>query len=190
MRERIMATEKPRITITLEPEQYAVLSRLSKLQGGSMSRIVVEFLSECVPVLDRMCDALDIARQAQGLARTNLRKAIEQTEQELQPLAAQVLNQMDLWVHAAGRDSQAARSASTSTAGSATRTRPERSEARAAAQPPGALRDPRPVITGVRGTQRGTSTGSGKPRKAAGRKGAGARVVRVLKPRRKVSKAS
>lgn len=92
-----MATEKPRITITLEPEQHAVLKRLAELQGGSMSRIVSEFLGEATPILAQVADSLETAQRASADARAKFVRAAEEAEKELRPLAEFARNQFDLF---------------------------------------------------------------------------------------------
>ncbi len=92
-----MATNKPRITVTLEEQDYAVLQRLSELQGGSMSRIVSELMSEVTPVLTKVVESLEIAKRAQADVKVNLKKVVDEAEQDLKPLADQVLNQFDMF---------------------------------------------------------------------------------------------
>lgn len=92
-----MATDKPRITITLSPEQHFVLKRLATLQGGSMSRIVTDLLGEVTPVLSRVCDTLEVAKRAQEGVRLNLRRAAQEAEEDIRPLAEIARNQFDLF---------------------------------------------------------------------------------------------
>lgn len=148
-----MATEKPRITITLEPDEYAVLHRLAKLQGSSMSRILREFMGEVTPILSKVADSLEVAQRASEGAKANLRRAAEAAEEELRPLAEFARNQFDMfageleWIVQTGgdapaaEDAQGARCATGAAAGEG------------ASRPEGA--NPRPVITGVTKVQRG-----------------------------------
>ena len=53
-----MATTKPRITISLEEQDYAVLKRLYTLNGVPMSRTVSELVAMLTPVLGLMSDNL------------------------------------------------------------------------------------------------------------------------------------
>lgn len=121
----IMATEKPRITITLPREQYEVIKRLATLQGGSMSRIVADLLGEVTPVLSRVCDSLEIAKRAQEGVRLNLRKAAQEAEEDMKPLAEIARDQFDRFASELDRLVQAAGES------------------------------PRPVITGATESQRG-----------------------------------
>jgi hypothetical protein len=49
-----MPTSKPRITVTLTEEQYAILRQISAAGGQSMSGIISEFMLMAQPVLERM----------------------------------------------------------------------------------------------------------------------------------------
>lgn len=98
-----MSTKKPRITITLEYEQYELLQRLSKLQGTSMSKVVTQFLEEVYPVLLRVADALEMAQKASNDAKAEFVKAAENAEVELRPLAEFAKNQFDIFANHIGR---------------------------------------------------------------------------------------
>ena len=158
-----MATEKPRITITLEPDEYAVLHRLAKLQGSSMSRILREFMGEVTPILSKVADSLEVAQRASEGAKANLRRAAEAAEEELRPLAEFARNQFDMFAGElerivqtggdapAAEDAQGARCATGAAAGEG------------ASRPEGA--NPRPVITGATGSATGLTISNDKPRK-------------------------
>jgi uncharacterized protein (DUF1778 family) len=49
-----MPTSKPRITVTLTKEQYAILRQISAAGGQSMSGVISEFMLMAQPVLERM----------------------------------------------------------------------------------------------------------------------------------------
>lgn len=149
-----MATDKPRITITLEPDQHDVLRRLAGLQGGSMSRIVSELLAEVTPVLERVCESLELAKRAQAGVRANLRRVAEEAEEDLRPLAEMARNQFDLFAVELQRLVAA-----------------------------GEGRSPRPVITGATGVQRRTRAGRGEGSGAAPKpsSGKGSRVAKHAK---------
>ena len=82
-----MATDKPRITITLEPEHYAVLQRMAKVQRGSMARIVTDLFREVAPMLERVTEAMEAAHKAQQGMKASIRKAAEEAERDMQPLS-------------------------------------------------------------------------------------------------------
>lgn len=152
-----MATDKPRITITLEPEQYAVLHRMAKVQGGSMSRIVTDLLGEVAPVLGRVADAMEAAQKAQQGMKATIRAATEQAERDMQPLVATVLGQFDHFATQLERlsipDKEPSPGADARGAGRV----PARTRAPAAAT----ARGPRPVITGATNPN---GRGKGRPK--------------------------
>lgn len=92
-----MSTTKPRITITLEPKQYEVISRLAALQKGSMSRIVSELLAEVTPMLEKVCDTMAIAVKANDDMKARIFKSCEEAEQDMRPLVEAVTNQLDMF---------------------------------------------------------------------------------------------
>ena len=132
-----MATTKPRITITLEPEQYEVLNRMATLQGGSMSRIVSELLQEVTPMLSKLCDTLQIATTANAELRTKIMRSCDEAEEDLRPIANAVASQFDMFAAsiAAGGDGGQAKPTPIDECGDVS---------------------PRPVITGATKPKKGT----------------------------------
>ena len=51
-------TNSKRISISLNPELYAVVSQLAELQNKPMSRVVVELMEEMHPILSSMASAM------------------------------------------------------------------------------------------------------------------------------------
>jgi hypothetical protein len=136
-----MATEKPRITITLEPERYALLKRLASYQEQSMSALVGELIETVAPTLERVCEAVEAAMQAKKGVRENLRRVAEQSEAALIPHLEAATAQLDMFLAsaiAAGAEGEGATRVT------------ERSDGRRGA----ASRNPRPVITGVRSDEK------------------------------------
>lgn len=125
-----MATSKPRITITLEPEHYAVVKRLADLQEMSMSKIITQFFGEVSPILSRVADTLEAARRASDDARAKFVRTAEVAEEELRPLAETVRNQFDFFAGELSRLSE-----------------------------PAEPKNPRPVITGVKYPNEGDKQG-------------------------------
>lgn len=158
-----MATDKPRITITLEPDQHDVLRRLAGLQGGSMSRIVSELLAEVTPVLERVCESLELAKRAQAGVRANLRRVAEEAEEDLRPLAEIARNQFDLFAAELQRLVEAGEGSHHEAPNAGDRVRDRRGRAGAGADAEGAeAQSPRPVITGATEVQRRTRAGRGE----------------------------
>ena len=80
LKEPILPTAKPRITITLTEHQHAVLSSLSHLQKASMSSIVVDLVDTTLPVLERLVGVLDTAANAPKHVLEEIRKSVEDAE--------------------------------------------------------------------------------------------------------------
>lgn len=104
----IMATAKPRITITLEPQEYAILKRLSGLNGVPMARTISELVSLVAPVLAQIADNLKTVQDSEENVRANLLRSIEKLNgraNELQREAGLVIAELDEVVtKAAGAD--------------------------------------------------------------------------------------
>jgi hypothetical protein len=93
-----MPTKNPRITVTLEPQVYDTLTRLSDLQGTSMSAIVSEFLGITMPAMQRMLVAFQYAKDAPQAAREGLRQAIDKAEARMLPAAMARIEQHDMFL--------------------------------------------------------------------------------------------
>lgn len=96
-----MPAKSPRITITLDQDDYDVLNDLAKLQGVPMSRIIREFVREAGPVLRQLKDTLEAAQRAELSAAIRFREAAEKAEQDLRPLAQMMQDQFDLFAEQA-----------------------------------------------------------------------------------------
>lgn len=120
-----MATSKPRLNLTLEPQLYALLKKLSEQQGTSMASIVVDLIETVAPVLERVSVAVEAAQSAQASVKENLVRTAEEAEFQLGPMMAEAMGQLDMFIeacHVAGNGENGAE-------------------------------NPRPVITGVRSPQ-------------------------------------
>lgn len=76
-----------RITISLSEADYNVLKRLSKLQGGTMSKIVSELVETVAPVLSQMVVNFERVQAADGFVKEQLRASAERAFDEAQGLA-------------------------------------------------------------------------------------------------------
>lgn len=83
-----MATAKPRITVTLEPEAYAVLKRLSQLSGDSLSSLVSSLADLAAPTLSRAADLIEAAKGADARALAAFVESLGDAEARLAPLVA------------------------------------------------------------------------------------------------------
>lgn len=145
-----MATTKPRITITLNERQHAVLRSISENSGQSMSSFVHELLEQSLPVLERMAETFRKIKGAQDEHRRRIVAELDEAQGAVEPIVAQAIGQFDLFC---------SKVETAATGGSAV------------AVPPPPRPDPRPVITGVRSPATAkaktpkTRTGSGSPTK-------------------------
>jgi hypothetical protein len=98
-----MSTTKPRITVTLEPRTYEVVSRLSAAGGESMSQIVSQFVDLAVPSLERVVVILERAKAAPEEVRSGLSVAIERAERDMLPGMLASVDQFDMFLADAER---------------------------------------------------------------------------------------
>lgn len=92
-----MPTVKPRITITLTPEQHTVLSEMSGETGQSMSSIVVELVESAVPVFVRVVKLVREAKTAHESVKRGIREATEEVQSRLMPINAEALLNLDMF---------------------------------------------------------------------------------------------
>lgn len=59
-----MPTEKPRISITLEPSDLAVLDRFAEVSGQPRASFLAAMISAAVPEFARAADVMELAREA------------------------------------------------------------------------------------------------------------------------------
>lgn len=75
-----MATTKPRITLTMEPELYALYRDLAGLQGRSMSAIIVDLLDATSPVQQQVLEALRRVLSVQEEGRSEMLASLEKAQ--------------------------------------------------------------------------------------------------------------
>lgn len=90
-----MPTHKPRITITLDEHQYAVLSSLSGLQKASMSSIVVDLLDTTLPVLERLVGVLQDAVSAPQNVLDEIRRSAQVAERDIASMGSPITGLLD-----------------------------------------------------------------------------------------------
>lgn len=91
-----MATNKPRLSVTLPENIYRTLSELSRLQSASMSSIIVDLLETVHPPLLRTVALLQAAHDAPQEVKDGLLSAFEGMEKELSEAAGIAERQLDL----------------------------------------------------------------------------------------------
>lgn len=93
----LMATTKPRLTITLEPSHHAVVSELAALRGVSKSTVVTEMLGASIPALERVTKLLRALEEARsGGYVEEFAANLEEAERTLAPMLVAALEQIDL----------------------------------------------------------------------------------------------
>lgn len=81
-----MATTKPRVTLTLQPDQAALLQRLSSLQGRPVSQVLADVLDVAWPTLFAVADALERAQSAQAIELDRLAGVLSRAQELASPV--------------------------------------------------------------------------------------------------------
>lgn len=115
-----MATDKPRITITLNPHVYATLKRMSEFGGQPMSSIISELLDSVHEPLMRTVAFLDAAAQAPKQVKDGLRQSFETVERELYGAVGYTVAQVDWLTEQLGKRGDGAAHSVAGTQGGAT----------------------------------------------------------------------
>lgn len=90
-----MPTNKPRITLTLEPAVYETFTRLAELQGRTRPSVIVELLETVHEPLMRTVALLEAAQNAPKEVRDGLKNTIEELELDLVGSVGSTFSQMD-----------------------------------------------------------------------------------------------
>ena len=90
-----MATQKPRITITLEQDVYDTIKGLSEAQGCTMSGLISEFLSMVNPVQQRVLRAVKKAQALDVESKAGMVASLEASEAQLTEMLGPLLALMD-----------------------------------------------------------------------------------------------
>lgn len=99
-----MATNKPRITITLDRDAYKVVNRLAAATHKSMSAVVTDFLGLAMPQMERAVRILEAAAQAPEKARDDVRRSLGRAEAAFIPALLESLKQTELELGELGLD--------------------------------------------------------------------------------------
>lgn len=81
-----MATSKPRITLTMAPDLYALYRELAELQGRSMSAIIVDLLDATSPVQQQVLEALRRALSVQEEGRADMLASLEKAQSKAEAM--------------------------------------------------------------------------------------------------------
>lgn len=93
-----MATNKPRITLSLEPHVYEVLRRMSEAGGKSMSSSVTGLLDVALPALERMVVVMEAAKAAPEQTMQEVGDMVARAEARVLPAIAALVDQSDLFL--------------------------------------------------------------------------------------------
>ena len=130
-----MATNKPRITITLTERQHEVLSSISRHSGKSMSSSVSELVEAALPVFERMAVTFQKLDGWQSQQSQKLGKDLDKIQDKLGPLVDSMIGQLELVMDAVQSD-LGATSLATLGAGRSSRTSPSASGQNLSGRPP------------------------------------------------------
>lgn len=92
---RNMATQNPRITITLTPSTHSILQELSSLTGNSMSALVGDLLASNEPVFIRMTTVLRAAKEVTQQGHAQMVEALEKAQGKLEKQLGLALDQVE-----------------------------------------------------------------------------------------------
>lgn len=94
-----MATNKPRITITLSKHQHDVLRAISECGGQPMSTFVSEMLEAALPTLQRMAVTFQKVKQAQVQERGKFLESMDRAQAAIEPVVMNMVDQFDLFLN-------------------------------------------------------------------------------------------
>lgn len=92
-----MATNKPRITVTLEQDHYDILSEFARQQGCSMSSALAEIWAEAVPTIQRVVKLIAEAEQAKASVGDRIRDIATEAQEAMIPHARAAVAQFDIF---------------------------------------------------------------------------------------------
>lgn len=93
-----MATKKPRLSITLNKHHHEVLTTISECSGETMSSLIGDLIDASLPTLEKMANALQKIKTATDEQKKQIRKAMNEAQSALEPIAQQALDQLDIFV--------------------------------------------------------------------------------------------
>lgn len=90
-----MATQKPRITVTLDQDVYETIRGLADVQGVTMSGLVSEFLAMVNPIQQRVLRACRKAQALNTESKASMVSSLEASEAQLTEMLGPLLALMD-----------------------------------------------------------------------------------------------
>lgn len=94
-----MPTDKKRVNVTIEVHEYELLKRLAELQNVSMASIMTDLFRTTYPVLERVCVAVEQAKNMQDSVKKKLLEAAEESEKLVIPHLEASLGQLDIFLN-------------------------------------------------------------------------------------------
>ena len=95
-----MATTKPRVTLTLEPDEYEFLKAFAAKQHDSMGACILAIWRQATPVLTRVLKLIIEAEKAKDSVVEGIREASEEAIRQIQPQHAQAMLNFELFEEA------------------------------------------------------------------------------------------
>lgn len=89
-----MGTVKPRITVTLDLDDYELLKELSALNGESMSAIISGLVGAARPVLDRLVEFAKTFSDASAARQSDILALLEGAEAKVVPEAHAIAEEL------------------------------------------------------------------------------------------------
>lgn len=139
-----MPTARPRITITLTERQHELLRSISESSGQSMSASVCELIETAEPVFERMAATFQRLKQQQDQQRERIKSDLDDMQKTLEPIAAGLLDQLDMFLGNLGQPVSGERSGGTPPPASATGKRKSPPTNRGVTPPPRNPSKPKP----------------------------------------------
>lgn len=90
-----MATQKPRITISLDRDVYDTIRGLSEAQGCTMSGLISEFLTMVNPVQQRVLQAVKNVQSLNAESKAGMVASLEASEAQLTEMLGPLMAMMD-----------------------------------------------------------------------------------------------
>lgn len=90
-----MATQRPRVTVTLTDEQHALLGRISRLNGVSKSHLLADLFDTVSPALGRVADAVESAQIAQRAIKPELLKSFDSAQSQVSDVISTLNDLLD-----------------------------------------------------------------------------------------------
>jgi hypothetical protein len=90
-----MATTKPRITVTLDPDVYGTLRNLAAMQERSISSLIAETMDMVHPVNKRVLEIATRASRAQQKSKESFRNSLTEAEKSASKMAGDLFEMLD-----------------------------------------------------------------------------------------------